>query len=138
MQEINFVKTTMENYKKHSPANSNLYFITNSADKAIYLGSEKISSAFVDINDGQSLPVEGSEGVFYIDKRNGSFKMLVWNKDAQEYYEMPLADQSYLKTVRRGEDDIIGVRGNGEEVSAKLDGALTTADIDTLFPVDDD
>lgn len=136
MQEINFVKTTMENYKKHSPTNGNLYFITNSADKAIYLGSEKISSSFVDIKDGQSLPEEGSEGVFYIDRRNGSFKMLVWNKDAQEYFEMPLADRSYLKTIRREEDNIIGTKGTGEEVTASLDIPLTTNDIDSLFPDD--
>lgn len=135
MQEVNFVKATIANYNKRNPAHdeNNIYFIEDTNE--VMIGDMKFGSAFITVDANNPLPATGRYGYLYIDKRTG-FSIKVWDDINNAYVDLPIATSDYLKTVRRGEDDIIGVRGNGEEVSAKLDGALTTDDIDTLFPAD--
>lgn len=132
MQEINFIKTTIENYNKeptHSP--NNIYFITDQKD--LYLGDIKIGSAFVVVDDHNPIPNKGIERTFYIDKRNGSFSIKVWDSLNNQYVALPLADTSYIKTISRRNDEIVGTSGDNTESVVSLDTTITNSEIDYLF-----
>lgn len=139
MKEVKFIKATYNNYKKRIPIdndNSNIYFITDKNE--IRLGDEKISSAFIYADDITPLPQTGSEGVFYVDKSNNSFTIKIWDSINEIYVTLPLATSDYIKSISREADSIVGIAGTGRRDEARLDEALTTADIDSLFPEDEE
>jgi hypothetical protein len=133
MNEVKFVKTTRENFNKeptHDP--NNIYFITDQKD--LYLGGIKIGSAFAIIDDHTPPPEIGTEGVFYIDKRNGAFSIKVWDDVNKQYVTLPFADTSYVKSISRRDQEIVGTHGDSSESVASLDVTITNSEIDNLFP----
>lgn len=135
MKEINFVQTTIDNFNKKSAHDShNLYFITdNSNENELYLGDKRVGSAFIEVTDQNPLPVVGKTGYFYIDLRNGSFSIKVWNATNRVYMVLPLADNTYIKSISRQDDSIVGTKGTGTTDEAALDTRLTNSDIASLF-----
>ena len=136
MKEINFVKTTIDRYNRRHPTSTdnNVYFIEDTQE--IVVGNMKFGNAFIIVDDTHPLPSIGRYGYMYLDKTDG-FAIKVWDDNLNEYTTLPLATSDYIKTIRRGEDAIIGIRGTGEQVSAALDYPVTLEDIDTLFPDDE-
>lgn len=133
MQEVKFVKATRENFDKepiHDP--NNLYFITDQKD--LYLGGNKLGSAFITVDDSHPLPSVGAEGVFYVDKRNGSFSIKVWDDVNKLFATLPFADTSYVKSISRRDQEIVGTHGDSTESVAELDVTITHNEIDDLFP----
>jgi len=135
MQDINFIKATAENYNRRriTPNDANnIYFITDT--QQLIIGNMKFGSAYITVDNDHPLPNIGVEGYLYIDKRNNSVSIKVWDKSANSYIELPIADKSYLKSIKRVDQSIVGVSGTGEDTSsASLDNSLTYNDIDTLF-----
>ena len=131
-EEVNFVKTTIENYYK-APTHSanNIYFTTDT--KELFVGEVKYGSATIMVDDTHPLPVVGREGYLYIDKSNGLFSIKVWDDINKVYVTLPLADTSYVKTISRRDQTIVGAKGDGNEDIANLDDALDETDIDSLF-----
>ena len=132
MQEVNFVRTTVDNFNKETEHNpNNIYFTIDS--KELFLGGEKISSAFVIADETHPLPIPGAEGVFYLDKTKGSFAIRIWDSINEDYVELPIADRSYLKSLSRDADHLIGTKGDSTQDVVDLDSSLSETDIDSLF-----
>ena len=132
MQEINFVKTTIENYKKRNPVHddNNVYFIEDTSE--IMIGSMKFGNAFIIVDESHPLPAIGRYGYMYLDKTD-DFSIKVWDENTSEFVALPLATSSYIKSIKRVDQSIIGVSGDGREDITNLDKPLTTNDIDSLF-----
>ena len=132
MQEVKFVKTTLENYNKAPTHDSNnIYFTTDTRE--LFMGEIKYGSAFIIADNSHPLPLTGREGYLYIDKTNGSFSIKVWDDTNKVYVALPLADTSYVKTISRQDDTIVGQHGDSTSDEAPLDTRLEHSDIDRLF-----
>ena len=132
MKEVNFVKTTLANYKKaqtHDP--NNIFFITDSTE--LYVGDTKYGSSYIFCDEQHPLPLVGRYGYLYIDNSNEEFSIKIWDDINKRYVILPIADTTYLKSIRREDQSIIGTSGTGREDIVYLDIALTHEDIDTLF-----
>lgn len=131
MKEVNFIKTTIANYNKmqsHSP--TDVFFITDTNE--LILGSMKFGNAYITVDDNHPLPNTGRVGYLYIDTRNG-ISIKLWDETASDYVELSIADRSYIKSIKRENQQIIGTAGNDREDVVDLDDSLTNADIDSLF-----
>jgi len=132
VQEVKFVKTTLENYNKaHTHDANNIYFTTDTRE--LYMGDIKYGSAFIIVDNDHPLPLTGREGYLYIDKTNGSFSIRVWDDNNKLYVALPLADTSYVKTISRQDQTIVGYHGDSTTDTVDLDNRLEKSDIDRLF-----
>ena len=132
MKEINFVKTTLANYKKaqiHDP--NNIFFITDSTE--LYVGDTKYGASYIFCDERHPLPEEGRYGYLYIDNSDEEFSIKIWDNINEKYVILPIADTTYLKSIKREDQFIIGTSGAGREDKAYLDTSLSYDDIDTLF-----
>lgn len=131
MKEVNFIKTTSTNYNKmssHEP--TDIFFITD--QQQIVVGNMKFGTAYVKVDEQHPLPQVGVSGYLYIDNRNG-VSIKLWDESANDYVELSIADRSYIKSIKREEQKIIGTAGDDREDIAPLDDSLTNEDIATLF-----
>ena len=132
MQEINFVKTTIDKYNKRSPIqdDNNVYFIEDTSE--IMIGSMKFGNAFIIVDESHPLPAIGRYGYMYLDQTD-DFSIKIWDTTSNEYVALPLATSSYIKSIKRVDQSIVGSSGDGREDIAVLDNVLTIEDIDSLF-----